>query len=91
MFKTIISILFRISVLGFLLGGLAVVALQASGLITGNGDLVKAVTDHLAPWVYGSAGVAGLLAFAMSYFPHDDLVTPEGDASPRLAQVPEHA
>lgn len=81
MFKTLISILFRISVAAFLLGGLAVVLLQAAGLILGNGEFVDAVSDTVAPWAYGSAGVAGLLAFAMSYFPgapetDDDGVTP---------------
>lgn len=70
MIKNTISVIFRLSVAVFLLGGLTIVAVQAAGLIVGDGDLVTAVTDNVAPWVYGSAGIAGLLAFALSYFSH---------------------
>lgn len=72
MIKTVMSVLFRTSVLTFLVGGAAVVALQAAGLMLGAGDFVDAISDNVAPWAYGAAGVAGLLAFAMSYFPHGD-------------------
>ncbi len=72
MLKSVISVLFRVSVLAFLVGGAAVVALQAIGLVLGAGGFVNAVSDHVAPWAYGASGVAGLLAFAMSYFPHGD-------------------
>ncbi len=89
MIKVIVSTLFRISVAAFLLGGALVVALQAVGLVLGDGEFVDAVTDHVAPWAYGAAGVAGLLAFALSYFRRDGdhAVTDE----PKTAAVPEHA
>jgi hypothetical protein len=72
MIKNLLSVLFRLSVLAFLLGGAAVVALQAAGIVLGNGAFVEAVTDVVAPWAYGAAGVAGLLAFALSYFRSGD-------------------
>lgn len=89
MFKNIVSTLFRISVLGFLLGGLTVVVLQAAGLILGDGGFVTSVSDVIAPWAYGAAGVAGLLAFAMSYFPGDQ--ADDSEVSANAAHVPEHA
>lgn len=89
MIKTAISVLFRVSVLAFLIGGAAVVALQALGLVLGAGDFVNAVSDNVAPWAYGAAGVAGLLAFAMSYFPHggDDGAAENPSSNP----IHEHA
>ena len=74
MLENILSTIFRISVVTFLLGGLAIVVLQTGGLIAGSGTFVVEVEELLAPWAYGAAGVAGLLAFALSYFrsPEDD-------------------
>jgi hypothetical protein len=92
MIKDSISIVFRISVAAFLLGGLLVVALQAAGLVVGNGGFVDTITDTLAPWTYGAAGVAGLLAFAMSYFPNPtdaDEATPDSEVAPRPAAIAE--
>jgi hypothetical protein len=92
MIKHSISIVFRISVAAFLLGGLLVVVLQAVGLIVGDGEFVETITDTLAPWTYGAAGVAGLLAFAMSYFPNPtdaDEATPVDEVTPRPAAVAE--
>lgn len=92
MIKNLISIPFRISVAAFLLGGLVIVVLQAAGLMLGNGDFVNAVSDILAPWVYGAAGVAGLLAFVLSYFPHAaDADGGLDDVTPRPATIAEHA
>lgn len=89
MIRTFISTVFRISVAAFLIGGAVVVGLQAFGIVTGNGAFIDTVSDHVAPWAYGAAGVAGLLAFALSYFPHGD----EHDAPDRKSSmaVPEHA
>lgn len=87
MIRTVISVAFRISVVAFLLGGLVVVALQAAGLALGNGDFVDAVSDVVAPWAYGAAGVAGLLAFVLSYFRTDEPQAADGVSTP----VPEHA
>lgn len=89
MIRTVTSTVFRITVAAFLIGGAVVVGLQAVGIVMGNGAFIDAVSDHVAPWVYGAAGVAGLLAFALSYFPHgdgDDAM--DQNSSPA---VPEHA
>ena len=68
MFEKIICILFRITTLVFLLGGLTIVAGQAGGIIAGNGEFVTSFEETLAPWAYGAAGVAGLLAFVLMYY-----------------------
>ncbi len=80
MFEKTISILFWISTLVFLLGGLAIVAGQAGGIIAGNGDFVTSFEETLAPWAYGASGVAGLLAFVLMYFhPEADYTGAEHD------------
>ena len=80
MCQKFVSILFRLSTITFLFGGLAIVVGQGAGLILGDGRVVTDVSALLAPYVYGSAGVAGLLAFVMSYAAHDeeDVVDPDG-------------
>ncbi|TRW88431.1 hypothetical protein FK535_04360 [Mycolicibacterium sp. 018/SC-01/001] len=87
MIRNILLAAFRISVAAFLLGGAAVVGLQIVGLALGNGAFVDSITDNVAPWAYGAAGVAGLLAFALSYF----RVRDSGDAESAPTPVHEHA
>ncbi|AHK34226.1 hypothetical protein OPAG_01396 [Rhodococcus opacus PD630] len=70
MFQKCFSTLFRISVVAFLLGGLAIVLGQTVGLILGDGVVVTHVEELLAPYAYGAAGIAGLLSFVLSYFHH---------------------
>ncbi|MEW5810157.1 MAG: hypothetical protein AB1925_11930 [Actinomycetota bacterium] len=89
MIRSILLTAFRISVAAFLLGGAVVVGLQAVGLALGNGAFVDSISDHVAPWAYGAAGVAGLLAFALSYFQVSDGAGGENDSAPTL--VHEHA
>ncbi|AJW40544.1 hypothetical protein NY08_2523 [Rhodococcus sp. B7740] len=72
MLEKCISTIFRVSVVAFLLGGLAIVVLQGGGLVAGDGEFVTHIEELLAPWAYGSAGIAGLLAFALSYFHRTD-------------------
>ena len=68
MIERTLSAVFRVSVVVFLLGGLAIVLLQIGGLIAGSGSFVTGTEEVLAPYAYGAAGGAGLLAFALSYF-----------------------
>ncbi|OZE22929.1 hypothetical protein CH256_21720 [Rhodococcus sp. 05-2254-6] len=75
MFRTAVSTLFRLSTVVFLVGGLVIVLCQAAGLILGSGEFVTQTFALMSPYVFGSAGVAGLLAFVMSY-----LEDPEEDA-----------
>ena len=90
MLEKCISTIFRISVVAFLLGGLAIVVLQGGGLIAGNGEFVTHIEELLAPWAYGSAGIAGLLAFALSYFHRPDDESSPTEDSARTATA-EHA
>lgn len=90
MFEKIISAIFRISVVVFLLGGLVIVVLQAAGLVMGDGEFVTGSEEMLAPRAYGSAGVAGLLAFALSYFHKDDDTEALGNEAHHTS-TPEHA
>lgn len=92
MFQKIITAVFCTLTAVFLLGGFAIVAGQGIGLILGNGRLVTSVSETLAPYVYGSAGVAGLLAFAMSYAKHSetgDAVDPEAPSIALDKKAPE--
>ncbi|WP_141215359.1 MULTISPECIES: hypothetical protein [unclassified Rhodococcus (in: high G+C Gram-positive bacteria)] len=89
MFRTAVSTLFRLSTVVFLLGGLVIVLCQAAGLILGRGEFVTQTFALMSPYVFGSAGVAGLLAFVMSYLgdPEEDSVTESSvrDAAPDAA------
>ena len=80
MIERTLSAVFRVSVVVFLLGGLAIVLLQIGGLIAGSGSFVTGSEEALAPYAYGAAGVAGLLAFALSYF-RDDAAETEDDVT----------
>ncbi|MFD9700107.1 hypothetical protein [Lentzea sp. NPDC059081] len=63
----IVSVLFGLSVVFFLLAGLAVVVGQAATLIAGDATAARAWSTALAPYAFGGASVAGLLSFALSY------------------------
>lgn len=80
MIERTLSAVFRVSVVVFLLGGLAIVLLQTGGLIAGSGSFVTGSEESLAPYAYGAAGVAGLLAFALSYF-RDDAAESDDDVT----------
>jgi hypothetical protein len=79
MFRTVVSTLFRLSTVVFLVGGLVIVLCQAVGLILGRGEFVTQTFASMSPYVFGSAGVAGLLAFVMSYL--DDPEDSSSDSS----------
>jgi hypothetical protein len=88
MVKATLSVLFRISMIAMLLGGLVVVVLQSGGLIAGDGEFVTMVDEVIAPWAYGAAGAAALLAFALSYFSHEvDTAFDDEEESERLTSA----
>lgn len=70
--RRVLSALFIVSVIVFLLGGLAIVVGQALQLALGNASGARAWEDHLAVIAFGGASVAGLLAFLLTYGQHDD-------------------
>lgn len=63
------SILFYVFLAAFLLGGLALVGIQAVGLVTGSGDTITGAKAALAPWVFGAATLCAVSAFVLGYRP----------------------
>ncbi|SES29851.1 hypothetical protein [Lentzea albida] len=62
-----VTILFGVSVVFFLLAGLAIVLGQAATLVAGDATAARHWATALAPFAFGGASVAGLLSFALSY------------------------
>ncbi|GAB3445586.1 hypothetical protein GCM10027570_15900 [Streptomonospora sediminis] len=58
---------FRVGLAAFLLGGGALVAVQAAGLVAGSAGLVTAAAETVGPVVYAAAGITGVIAFIRSY------------------------
>ncbi|MEV4110895.1 hypothetical protein [Nonomuraea sp. NPDC049695] len=68
--KSLTMILFKIGLVVFLVLGVVVVLVQAAGLVAGSPGLVSGVVSALGMAMTVSAGVTGLLGFAMSYLFH---------------------
>ncbi|MEV5891339.1 hypothetical protein [Nonomuraea fuscirosea] len=68
--KSLTMVLFKIGLVLFLVLGVAVVLIQAAGLIAGSSALVSGVVSALGRAMTVSAGVTGLLGFLMSYLYH---------------------
>lgn len=60
-------VLFKISLIFFLLAGLCIVLGQAGALIAADATLARTIKTVLAPYAFGGASVAGILAFLLSY------------------------
>jgi hypothetical protein len=81
----IITHLFTIAVIAFLLGGAAIVITQSIALAGGDATAARDWEETLTPLAFGGASVAGLLAFVLTYWHgenedgHDD--TEEADDS----------
>ena len=65
--RKVLSTLFTLSVIVFLLGGLAIVVGQAVQLALGSASGARAWEEHLTLVAFGGASVAGLLAFLLTY------------------------
>ena len=63
----VLTNLFALTVLFFLLAGLAIVIGQASALAVGNAAAARQWASTMAPYAFGGAAVAGVLAFLLSY------------------------
>ena len=59
--------LFKISLVFFLIAGLCIVVGQAGALIGGDATLARTIKTVLAPYAFGGASVAGILAYLLSY------------------------
>lgn len=74
--------LFALSVLFFLLAGLVIVITQAVALAAGDATAARGWASTLAPYAFGGASVAGVLAFLLSYGAtgeHDDHIDDDSD------------
>lgn len=58
---------FVVSVVGFLLAGFVLVALQAVQLVLGDGQAATTISEELGPRTFAVATVSGLFAFALEY------------------------
>jgi hypothetical protein len=68
--KSLIMVLFKIGLVLFLVLGVALVLVQAAGLVFGSPGLVSGAVSALGMAMTVSAGVTGLLGFLMSYLFH---------------------
>jgi hypothetical protein len=68
----IITFLFTLSVVAFLLAGLAIVVGQAVILAGGDATGARDWQKALVPFAFGGASVAGLLAFVLTYWHGED-------------------
>jgi hypothetical protein len=68
----IITFLFTLSVVVFLLAGLAIVVGQAVILAGGDATGARDWQKALVPYAFGGASVAGLLAFVLTYWHGED-------------------
>lgn len=68
--KSVTMILFKIGLVLFLTLGIAVVLVQAVGLVAGSSGLVSGAVSALGMAMTVAAGVTGLLGFVMSYLYH---------------------
>lgn len=59
--------LFKISLIFFLIAGLCIVLGQAGALIAADATLARTIKTVLAPYAFGGASVAGILAYLLSY------------------------
>ncbi|MBA2806052.1 MULTISPECIES: hypothetical protein [Streptomyces] len=59
--------LFRLSILVFLAGGVAVVAGQALGIVLGDAQWVADVEADAGPATCIAASISGILSFVLSY------------------------
>ena len=78
----VLTNLFAASVLFFLLAGLVGVITQAVALTAGDATAARGWASTLAPYAFGGASVAGVLAFLLSYGAagrHDDHIDDDSD------------
>jgi hypothetical protein len=80
--ERVLTHLFAFFVLFFLLAGLVIVITQAVALTAGDATAARGWASTLAPYAFGGASVAGVLAFLLSYGAagrHDDHIDDDSD------------
>jgi hypothetical protein len=79
----VLTFLFALTVLFFLIAGLAIVIGQAAALTAGDASAARDWASFLAPYAFGGAAVAGVLSFLLSYGAggeHDAHIDDDSDA-----------
>ncbi|MDT7580816.1 MAG: hypothetical protein QOK35_2080 [Pseudonocardiales bacterium] len=80
--ERVLTNLFAVTVLFFLLAGLVIVIGQAATLAGGDATAARGWASAVAPYAFGGAAVAGVLAFLLSYGAtgkHDDHIDDDSD------------
>src|SRR5690349_24340162 len=80
--ERVLTNLFALTVLFFLLAGLVIVIGQAATLAAGNATAAREWGSAVAPYAFGGAAAAGVLAFLLSYGAtgtHDDHIDDDSD------------
>ncbi|MER6849693.1 hypothetical protein AB0A81_38695 [Streptomyces flaveolus] len=67
MVHRLLELLFRLSVVVFLVGGVVIVAGQAVAIAAGNASWVEQVATAAEPPTCIAASICGILSFALSY------------------------
>lgn len=74
MMKKLLTVLFKVCLILFLLGGTCLVFGQLAGLIFQNGELVIKTWDIFANPTFILSALAGLIGFILGYFPKENSV-----------------
>ena len=88
--ERVVTHLFALTVLFFLLAGLVIVIGQAAALVAGDATAARGWASTLAPYAFGGASVAGVLAFLLSYGAtgrHDDHIDDDSDVEVEDSRV----
>ena len=88
--ERVVTNLFALTVLFFLLAGLVIVIGQAVALVAGDATAARGWASALAPYAFGGAAVSGVLAFLLSYEAtgrHDDHIDDDSDVEVEDSRV----
>ena len=88
--ERIVTHLFALTVLFFLLAGLVIVIGQAATLVAGDATAARGWASALAPYAFGGAAVSAVLAFLLSYGAtgrHDDHIDDDSDVEVEDSRV----
>lgn len=70
-FMKIVRVLFYVFLVAFLVGGVAIVGLQALGVLFLSNSLVTGATATIAPYAFWCCTLCAICAFILTYQPKD--------------------
>ncbi|WBT08701.1 hypothetical protein PAB09_12735 [Corynebacterium sp. SCR221107] len=65
----LVRVLFYLFLAAFLIGGVAIVGVQALGLFTLSNELVTGATKSIAPYAFWASTLCAVCAFILTYAP----------------------